>query len=110
MINQSPMIKFFRKIRQNSTIGNKESRKEFKRLFYERDFTNFWFWKADEEPFRYAKVFFRDLDSPSYRKLKQNAGWSIAIYDGLLKNNKMLYRMSRPLNCSINKELEKVIN
>ena len=89
-----------------STYENKEQRKEFRALFYGPDFTDFWFWKADENPFPYAKVFFEDNDSPSYRKLKQSAGWSISINNKLLKNNNDLIKMNGELIELINSELE----
>ena len=89
-----------------STYENKEQRKEFRALFYGPDFTDFWFWKADENPFPYAKVFFEDNDSPSYRKLKQSAGWSISINNKLLKNNNDLIKMNGELIELINSDLE----
>lgn len=94
-------------ILDESIYENRESRKEFRSLFYGPDFTDFWFWKAYEDSFRYAKVFFSDTDSPAYRKLKQSAGWSIAINNGLLQNNKLLLKMNESLIFSINKELKK---
>jgi len=89
-----------------STYESKEQRKEFRALFYGPDFTDFWFWKAEENPFPYAKVFFADNDSPAYRKLKQSAGWSLIINDNLLKNNNELIRMNDELTELINTDLE----
>ncbi len=89
-----------------STYESKEQRKEFRALFYGPDFTDFWFWKAEENPFPYAKVFFADNDSPAYRKLKQSAGWSLIINDDLLKNNNELIIMNGELIELINTDLE----
>ena len=88
-----------------SIYQNKESRQEFRRLFYGSDFTDFWFWRAEEDPFPFAKVFFSNTDSPSYRILKQSSGWSVAINNGLLNNNKELLLMNNKLIESIELEL-----
>ena len=80
-----------------SIYENKEQRKEFRALFYGPDFSDFWFWKAEENPFPYAKVFFSDNDSPAYRKLKQSAGWSESINADLLNNNNELIKVNGEL-------------
>jgi len=80
-----------------SIYENKEQRKEFRALFYGADFSDFWFWKADENPFPFAKAFFADNDSPAYRKLKQSAGWSETINADLLDNNTELIKMNGEL-------------
>ena len=80
-----------------SIYENKEQRKEFRALFYGPDFSDFWFWKADDDPFPNAKVFFSDNDSPAYRKLKQSAGWSEYINADLLNNNNELIKINGEL-------------
>ncbi len=91
---------------EESIYQNQENRREFRTLFYGPDFTDFWFWRAEEEPFPYAKVFFSDNDSPAYRKLKQSAGWSTSINNGLLKNNNELLKMNEKLIEQISIDLE----
>jgi len=93
-----------------SIYQNRVSRTEFRALFYGPDFTDFWFWKVDDDEFSYAKKFFSDTDSASYRKLKQSAGWSIAINDGLLQNNEILLKMNKSLIDDLNNELKKKNN
>lgn len=92
---------------EESIYQNQENRREFRTLFYGPDFTDFWFWRAEEDPFPFAKVFFEDNDSPAYRKLKQSAGWSKSINDGLLENNNELIKLNDKLIELINTELEK---
>jgi len=90
-----------------SIYQNRVSRTEFRTLFYGPDFTDFWFWKAEEDPFPFAKIFFEDNDSPAYRKLKQSAGWSKSINDDLLENNNVLIKLNDELIELVNTELEK---
>jgi hypothetical protein len=89
-----------------SIYQHREGRKEFRALFFGPDFTDFWFWKTEDDRFPFAKKFFSDRDSPAYRKLKQSAGWSIAINNNLLTNNKQLLEMNENLIEQINLELE----
>jgi len=90
-----------------SIYQNKENRKEFRSLFYGPEFTDFWFWKDDENPFPYAKDFFSNTDSPAYRTLKQSSGWSIYINEYLLNNNKELLVMNNELIEFIELELNR---
>ncbi|MFP4846035.1 hypothetical protein [Winogradskyella sp. PE311] len=83
----------------------KESRKEFRAIYYGPNFTDFWYWKGDKNPFPYAKIFFSNNDSPTYRILKQCSAWSIAINNGLLDDNNKLLKMSNELIEYINEEL-----
>ncbi|WP_186826719.1 DUF6090 family protein [Psychroserpens burtonensis] len=80
-----------------SIYQNKEQRKEFRALFYGSDFTDFWFWRSEKEPFPYAKAFFSSNDSPAYRKLKQSSGWSLSINNDLLNNNTELLKSNNEL-------------
>tara|TARA_R110002124_G_scaffold280073_3_gene453130 strand:+ start:16402 stop:17145 length:744 start_codon:yes stop_codon:yes gene_type:complete len=89
-----------------SIYQNRVSRTEFRALFFGPDFSDFWFWKAEDDEFPYAKMFFSDTDSPSYRKLKQSAGWSISINNGLLQNNEILLQMNKSLIDNLNNELK----
>tara|TARA_R110002074_G_scaffold61918_27_gene149376 strand:+ start:483 stop:1229 length:747 start_codon:yes stop_codon:yes gene_type:complete len=91
---------------EESIYQHREGRKEFRALFYGPDFTDFWFWKTENDRFPFAKKFFSDRDSPAYRKLKQSAGWSISINNYLLTNNKELLEMNKTLIEQINLELE----
>ena len=91
---------------EESIYQLREGRKEFRALFYGPDFTDFWFWKTEDDRFPFAKKFFSDRDSPAYRKLKQSAGWSISINNYLLTNNKELLEMNKSLIEQINLELE----
>ena len=91
---------------EESIYQNKESRREFRAVFYGSDFSDFWFWRAEDTVFPYAKKFFSDTDSPSYRKLKQCAGWSISINGNLLKNNESLLTMNKSLIENLNYELK----
>ena len=88
-----------------SIYQNKESRREFRTLFYGPDFTDFWFWRGEKDPFPYAKAFFSNNDSPAYRKLKQSSGWSFSINNGLLSNNKELLKSNNELIDFISEEL-----
>ncbi len=85
----------------------KESRKEFRAVYYGPYFTDFWYWRSDKEPFPYAKIFFSNTDSPAYRKLKQCSGWSIGINNGMLDDNNKLLKMSNELIEYINEELKR---
>ncbi|PKA81977.1 hypothetical protein ATE92_0100 [Ulvibacter sp. MAR_2010_11] len=89
-----------------SIYQNQESRREFRAVFYGPGLTDFWFWKVDEEPFDYAKVFFSDTDSPAYRVLKQSAGWSASTNKQMLENNKELLKTSNDLIKYIEIELK----
>jgi hypothetical protein len=85
----------------------KESRKEFRAIYYGPDFTDFWYWRIEKEPFPYAKDFFSNSDSPAYRKLKQCSGWSISINNSLLEDNIKLLKMNNELIDYINEELKR---
>ena len=89
-----------------SIYQNKEQRKEFRALFYAPDFTEFWFWKGDENPFPDAKYFFENTDSPAYKRLKQTSAWSVVINNGLMQNNEALLEMNSDLIRIINQELK----
>ncbi|WP_296313777.1 hypothetical protein [Winogradskyella sp. UBA3174] len=88
-----------------SIYQTKESRREFRTLFYGPYFTDFWFWRVEKNPFPYAKTFFSNNDSPAYRKLKQSSGWSIFINNDLLENNHELLEKNNKLIDFISKEL-----
>lgn len=94
------------KFLDESIYQNQENRREFRAIFYGPDFTDFWFWRAEEDPFTYAKLFFSDTDSPAYRILKQSAGWSISINDYLLENNNELLKANNKLIEQIKMELK----
>lgn len=94
------------KFLDESIYQNQENRREFRAVFYGSDFTDFWFWRAEEDPFPYAKVFFNDTDSPTYRILKQSAGWSISINRNVLENNNELLKVSNQLIEQIEIELK----
>ena len=89
-----------------SIYQNKQGRSEFRILIYGPDFTDFWFWKSEKEPFPYAKDFFNNNDSPAYRKLKQSSGWSLSINNRLMNNNKELLKINKMLVDFINQELK----
>ena len=94
------------KFLDESIYQNQENRREFRAVFYGSDFTDFWFWRAEEEPFPYAKVFFSDTDSPAYRILKQSAGWSNSINENVLENNNELLKTNNKLIEQIKMELK----
>ena len=94
------------KFLDESIYQNQENRREFRAVFYGSDFTDFWFWRAEEDPFPYAKVFFSDTDSQTYRILKQSAGWSNSINENVLENNNKLLKTNNKLIEQIKMELK----
>jgi len=94
------------KFLDESIYQNQENRREFRAVFYGSDFTDFWFWRAEEDPFPYAKRFFSDTDSPTYRILKQSAGWSNSINRNVLENNNELLKVNNKLIEQIKMELK----
>lgn len=93
-------------ILEDSIYKNKEDRKEYRAIFYTPDLVDFWFWKGDENPLQYAKIFFKDQDSHAYRLLKQSAGWSLFINGQKLNNTKEILK----LNNELLEKIEKVLN
>ena len=94
------------KFLDESIYQNQENRREFRAVFYGSDFTDFWFWRAEDDPFPNAKIFFSDTDSPTYRILKQSAGWSISINKYVLENNIELLKANNQLIEQIKIELK----
>jgi len=89
-----------------SLYQHQETRKEFRAVFYGPEFTDFWFWKVEEDPFPFAKAFFSDSDSKTYRTLKQSAGWSVSINNQMLENSIELLKGNNELIEQIKTELE----
>ena len=89
-----------------SIYQNQETRREFRAIFFGPDFTDFWFWKVDEDPFPFAKEFFSNTDSQAYRTLKQSAGWSVELNKQMLQNNQELLNTNEELIAHIERELK----
>ncbi len=83
------IIEYYQLLEKN-IYSNKEDRREFRSLFFGAELADFWFWKGDDNPLKYAKIFFKEQDSRAYRLLKQSAGWSVAINSYIVKDTILL--------------------
>lgn len=97
------IIEYYRMI-DEGIYQLRQTRNEFRALFYGSDLTDFWFWKVEEDPFPYAKAFFSNQNSNAYKLLKQSAGWSTSIIDRSRSNNLMHLSRNQELLGHLNSE------
>ena len=91
---------------EDSIYNNKEDRKEYRALFYGSELADFWFWRSDDNPLEYAKVFFHNQGTHAYRLLKQCAGWGLFINNQKLNNTNEILKLNNELLEIIEKELK----
>ena len=82
----------------------RQTRNEFRALFYGSDLTDYWFWKGDKNRFPYAKDFFNNQNTNAYKLLKQSAGWSASIIETAKRNNLIHISKNQELLSHLNKE------
>lgn len=74
----------------------RQTRNEFRAVFYGPKMTDFWYWRGDTtNRFKYAKLFFDNKNTEEYKVLKQCAGWSINIIHRFSDSIKELQEMNR---------------
>ena len=88
---------------------NRQSRIEFRNLFYGPDLADFWHFRGNpytERQLKYAIQFFSDQETKGYRLLKQSSGWSMAVIQSALYYVDELQKLNRNLIEIIADELQ----
>lgn len=93
------IIDYYRLI-DNIIYHNRQTRNEFRALFYGPELTEKWYWVIHTDNKKYAREFFSNNRTKSYKTLMQTAGWSVSIInsriawnDAILAQNKALIEM-----------------
>ena len=82
----------------------RQTRNEFRAVFFGSALTDYWFWRGDKNPFPYAKDFFSNQNSNAYKLLKQSAGWSTSIIEGSKRSNLIHITKNQELLSLLNNE------
>lgn len=102
------ILEYYRLI-DNTIYQNRQTRNEFRALFYGPELTDFWYWRADDENgFSYAVDFFSNKDSNAYKLLKQSAGWSLSIIGSKRGVNRRILELNADLSENINKQIDEL--
>ena len=97
------IIEYYRMI-DEGIYQLRQTRNEFRALFYGSDLTDYWSWKGEEYPFPYAKDFHNNQNTKAYKLLKQSAGWSTSIIDRSRSNNLIHITKNQELLSHLNNE------
>ena len=105
-LNLVNAIKDYYQLVELYTYNDRQTRIEFRALFYGPALTEYWYWIAHPEMEKYAVEFFNNRDSIAFKSFTQSAAWSVAItqrsvnqYEKLIEaNQKVLTLIDTEIN------------